>query len=109
MDSFFPGIVLPADTWNIFINYTGQLKAEGNPQWVNFTCISDDYMSQCLFQGTKCIDLDFSQINNFTVLLNNNKKMHVPAKDFLKNDRRLVNKTIEWNDCNLMIYSRNDH
>jgi len=35
--------------------------------------------------------------------------MHVPAKDFLKNDRRLVNKTIEWNDCNLMIYSRNDH
>lgn len=49
MDSFFPGIVLPADTWNIFINYTGQLKAEGNPQWVNFTCISDDYMSQCLF------------------------------------------------------------
>ena len=46
MDSFFPGIVLPADTWNVFINYTAKLKAEGNPQWVNFTCISDIMISQ---------------------------------------------------------------
>jgi hypothetical protein len=61
-----------------------------------------------MFAGTKCVDLDFTQINNFTLLLNKNRKMHVTPKDFLKNDRRLVNQTIEWNDCNFMIYSRND-
>lgn len=41
--------------------------------------------------------------------MGNNIKMYVPPKDFLKNDRYLVNQTIEWNDCVMMIYSRNDH
>lgn len=35
--------------------------------------------------------------------------MYITPKDFLKNNRRLVNQTIEWNDCTFMIYSRNDH
>jgi hypothetical protein len=65
-------------------------------------------MSQCKFSGTKCADLDYSKIHNFTLLLNKNRKMHITPKDFLKNERRLVNQTIEWNDCKFMIYSRND-
>lgn len=85
------------------------MKSQGNPLWTNLTCVSDDYMSQCRFSGTKCVDLDFSQIHNFTLLLNSNRKIHVAPKYFLKNDRHLVNQTIEWNDCTFMIYSRNDH
>jgi hypothetical protein len=85
------------------------MKSKGNNQWENITCVSDDYMSECKFAGTKCTDLDYSQIQNFTLLLNKNRKMHITPNDFLKNDRRLVNQTIEVNDCNFMIYSRNDH